>query len=213
MVPNFDIDPIREYFDDKLKTYGATPRGADWNSEASQETRFEQLCKIIEDPTHVTILDYGCGYGALYDYLIKKNFQIDLYVGYDILESMVEEGRRSHPNQPNLLFTSDFNVIPTVNYAIASGVFNIKLESPYADWMQYTLDSLEKLYQLVHKGVSSNFLTGYSDPERMAERPDLFFADSTYIFDYCKKHFSRWVALLHDYRLYDFTILIRKDQI
>lgn len=54
-------------------------------------------------------------------------------------------------------------------------------------------------------------LTKYSDADRMAERPDLFFGDPLFFFDFCKRNFSRNVALLHDYGLYDFTILVRKD--
>jgi hypothetical protein len=61
---------------------------------------------------------------------------------------------------------------------------------------------------LSRKGFSVNFLTKYSDPERM--RPDLYYADPCLIFDYCKTHFSKNVALLHDYNLYDFTVLVRK---
>ncbi|MBM3138043.1 MAG: class I SAM-dependent methyltransferase, partial [Chloroflexi bacterium] len=30
------------------------------------------------------------------------------------------------------------------------------------------------------------------------------------LFDYCKVNFSKNVALLHDYKLYDFTIIVRK---
>jgi hypothetical protein len=29
-------------------------------------------------------------------------------------------------------------------------------------------------------------------------------------FDHCKRNFSRQVALLHDYGLWEFTILVRK---
>lgn len=54
-------------------------------------------------------------------------------------------------------------------------------------------------------------LTKYSDEERMAERPDLFYGDPLFYFDYCKRNQSRDVALLHEHGLYDFTILIRKD--
>jgi hypothetical protein len=49
-------------------------------------------------------------------------------------------------------------------------------------------------------------LTKYSGADRMAQRPDLYYG-----FDFCKRRFSRNVALLHDYGLYDFTILVRKD--
>ena len=211
MANNQNIDQIRAYFDDKLKAYGATPQGADWNSDGSQVTRFEQLCKVIEDPAHVSILDFGSGYGALYEYLTSHGFYVDNYVGYDILESMVAEGKRIYQGRKNVFFTSDLAQIPPVDYAVASGVFNIKLDTPYEKWMQYAMDNLGLLNSLVQKGFASNFLTIYSDADRMAARPDLFYADPCYIFDYCKKNFSRWVTILHDYRLYDFTLIVRKD--
>jgi hypothetical protein len=42
-------------------------------------------------------------------------------------------------------------------------------------------------------------------------RDDLYYADPRVIFDHCKRSFSRWVALLHDYGLYEFTIIVRRD--
>ena len=48
----------------------------------------------------------------------------------------------------------------------------------------------------------------YSDPERM--RAHLYYADPCRLFDHCKRRYSRHVALLHDYGLYEFTILVRK---
>ena len=42
-------------------------------------------------------------------------------------------------------------------------------------------------------------------------RPYLYYADPLFLFDYCKKKYSKSVALLHDYGLYEFTILVRKD--
>ena len=52
-------------------------------------------------------------------------------------------------------------------------------------------------------------LTKYSDKEYM--RDNLYYADPLFIFDYCKRNFSKQVALLHDYGLYEFTILVKKD--
>ena len=51
-------------------------------------------------------------------------------------------------------------------------------------------------------------LSTYSDVER--RRADLYYADPHMVFDYCKRTFSPAVALLHDYPLYEFTILVRK---
>jgi len=54
------------------------------------------------------------------------------------------------------------------------------------------------------KGFASNFLTKYSDLEKV--RPHLYYADPLFLFDYCKRNFSRNVALLNDYDLYDLGV-------
>jgi hypothetical protein len=57
-------------------------------------------------------------------------------------------------------------------------------------------------------GFSFNCLTSYSDADRM--RGDLFYANPLDLFDLCKRRYSRQVALLHDYELYEFTMIVRK---
>jgi hypothetical protein len=64
------------------------------------------------------------------------------------------------------------------------------------------------MHEKSSKGFAFNALTKYSDEDKMQDY--LFYSDPLYLFDYCKKHFSRNVALLHDYNQYDFTILVRK---
>ena len=55
------LDRARQYYEEKIETYGATPRGVDWNSPESQELRFEQLLKVCDCTTAFSINDYGCG--------------------------------------------------------------------------------------------------------------------------------------------------------
>ena len=60
---------------------------------------------------------------------------------------------------------------------------------------------------LSRRGFAFNMLTSYSDADRM--RSDLHYGDPAAYFDLCKRRFSRNVALLHDYELYEFTIVVR----
>ncbi|MCJ7625270.1 MAG: class I SAM-dependent methyltransferase [Anaerolineaceae bacterium] len=203
-----DFSRIQDYFKSKLETHGATAQGADWNSRNAQETRFEQLIKVIDPFVVFSILDFGCGYGALADYLLTKGYQFENFYGYDVLESMVQEAYRLHPDRDKFLFSTHFDEFPPVDYGIASGVFNIRLDFSYQEWTEYVLKCLNQMDQLTAKGFSANFLTKYSDPDRMDSK--LYYADPCFLFDYCKIHFSKNVALLHDYKLYDFTILVRK---
>ena len=57
------------------------------------------------------------------------------------------------------------------------------------------------------KGFAFNMLTSYSDADKM--RDDLYYGDPCELFDHCKRSYSRNVALLHDYGLYEFTMLVR----
>lgn len=205
-IPNYN--QAKAYFEERLQTHGATARGVDWNSETAQETRFAQLAKICSQSEPFSLLDYGCGYGALAGYLLRQGFPMQAYLGYDVLESMVAKARETYAQTPQARFTSNIDEIRGVDYGIASGIFNLKLEVPAETWTQYVISELHKMDGFCSKGFSVNFLTSYSDPEYM--RPHLYYADPCFYFDYCKKHFSRNVALLHDYEVYDFTILVRK---
>ena len=99
------------------------------------------------------------------------------------------------------------------DYLLASAIFNNKFDAPADHWRDHTLRVLQKMNALCTCGFSFNMLSSYADAPRMAERPDLFFADPLFYFDHCKRSFSRDVALLHDYGLYDFTILVRKQRV
>lgn len=200
---------LNDYFSEKLETFGATPQGVDYNGPEAQERRFEQLAKVIDPSQPFTVIDYGSGYGALFDFLQKKGWQFEYY-GIDLIEKMVNAGRAAHQDVPNAHFTRWENEVPLADYLIAGAIFNIKLDATYEDWQAFVVSTLHRMNALCSKGFSFNMLTKYSDEDRMAQRPDLFYGDPLFFFDLCKRNFSRNVALLHDYGLYDFTILVRK---
>jgi hypothetical protein len=205
-----DMDRIRSYFADKLLQHGATPRGVDWNSTGSQETRFSQLAKVINQPGKpFSLLDYGSGFGSFYDYLISQKAVVEKYAGFDIVESMVAKGSEMHAGMKGVEFFSKDEDLPQCDYVVASGIFNIKLDTPQDVWTEYVIKILSRMNELAIRGFSFNLLTKYSDAEFM--RPDLYYADPGQIFDVCKRKFSRNVAILHDYDLYDFTVIVRKQ--
>ncbi len=201
------LDQVKSYFGKRIAEHGASPRGVDWNSDESQNTRFDQLLKIVE-MSSFSILDYGCGYGALAEFIEQKGFHAD-YFGFDILESAIAIARQSQNNKQHRTFFTENDQLPMCDYVVASGVFNVRGEQSFETWTKYVVDYLHRFNDLSRKGFASNFLTKYSDADKM--RSDLYYADPLYLFDYCKQNFSKNVALLHDYRIYDFTILVRKD--
>lgn len=201
------LGEVRRYYDGKLKAHGPTARGVDWNSSESQRLRFSQLAQICPDQAPFSINDYGCGYGALLDYLNEQGYQFQ-YRGFDISERMIGKARELH-GQTDASFGTDESTLRPADYTVASGIFNVRLKTSAAEWEEYVLAKIEVLNQLSTRAFAFNLLTSYSDREFM--RPDLYYGDPLFFFDYCKQRYSRFVSVIHDYPLYEFTVLVRKD--
>ena len=204
------LSSVERYYSGRFAEHGATARGVDWNSPESQELRFEQLLRVADRAGRpFTLNDYGCGYGALVPYLARRGLDA-VYRGFDVSEPMLEHARREHEGPPRAVFVGTEDELDAAEYTVASGIFNVKLDVPKADWQEYVLVTLETIARLSTRGFAFNMLTSYSDADRM--RPDLYYAEPAYFFDHVKRRYARNVALLHDYGLYEFTILARLDE-
>jgi SAM-dependent methyltransferase len=195
------------YYSDKVRQFGATARGVDWNSEESQTRRFEELLRLTDQRDDPSVNDYGCGYGALVDHL-RRQRRPWRYTGFDISEPMIAHAVAAHASDPLCSFTTEADALQPADYTFASGVFNVKQDYPADTWQDYVLATLAAIDRLSRRGFAFNMLSSYCDADR--QRADLFYGRPAFFFDFCKTHFSPRVALLHDYPLYEFTILVRK---
>jgi SAM-dependent methyltransferase len=200
---------VAAYYSGKLAEHGPSPRGVDWNGAESQVLRFEQLCRIIDPGRPFSINDLGCGYGALLEFLSARYGSFS-YTGLDISADMVRAASGRAAGQANARFIEAAMPDRAADYGVASGIFNVRLGRPDEEWRAHFEAVLDGLDRTSTRGFAFNCLTSYSDPERM--RSDLYYADPCGLFDLCKRRYSPHVALLHDYGLYEFTILVRKAQ-
>ena len=201
---------VADYYSAKLAEHGETPRGVDWNGEESQELRFDQLTQVIPQPAGFSLNDLGCGYGALFDYLnLNLGCRDFAYNGSDVSADMIRAALDRHANSPNARFSVAAEPPEIADYGIASGIFNVRLGRSDAEWCNYLEATLDVLDRTSRLGFAFNCLTSYSDADKM--RDYLYYADPCVLFDLCKRRYSRHVALLHDYGLYEFTILVKKN--
>jgi SAM-dependent methyltransferase len=203
------LQPVADYYSDKLRLHGATPRGADWNGAESQQLRFDTLLQIIPARAHSFSLDdYGCGYGALLDHLRATGRTEADYVGLDVSAAMLAEAQARHPADIGRFHLGVRSPRPA-DFAVASGIFNVRLEASVSDWESHIVATLDLLHAGATQGFAFNCLTSYSDvPKR---RDYLYYGDPCFYFDLCKRRYARNVALLHDYGLYEFTLLVRRN--
>ena len=115
------LQTYKDYFNEKIDAYGATPQGVDYNGPEAQQIRFEQLVKVIDPSASFAVIDYGCGYGALFDFLQNKKWQFE-YCGFDMLEKMVIAGRAAHEGLSNASFQHLEEKLVPADYLIASSI-------------------------------------------------------------------------------------------
>lgn len=198
---------VSSYYTEKIERFGAQPLGVDWNGLDGQVLRFAQLCKLLPRDEHFSMADVGCGYGALLDFLVANYDAFD-YVGIDISDAMISAATELRGHEARSKFMIGAEPPHQADYVVASGVFNVKVGTGTEAWRAYIESTLEMMNRFSTRGFAFNCLTGYSDAHKM--RADLHYADPCELFDLCKRRYSRNVALLHDYDLYEFTILVRK---
>jgi SAM-dependent methyltransferase len=202
------LTDVAAYYSGKLAEHGTTAHGVDWKDAASQHVRFNALLTLVEDPA-ASLLDVGCGFGALLPYARARGF-FGVYLGTDIAPAMLDAARRLHAADASAHFLQGIALDQPCDYAVASGIFNVRLTHDPARWQSYMEEMVTLMDRNVRRGFAFNCLTAYSDADRM--RPDLHYADPLAWFDYCKRTFARSIALLHDYGLWEWTLIVRKDR-
>ena len=71
------------------------------------------------------------------------------------------------------------------------------------------LETLQTLSGLSESGFAFNVLSAYADPARK-RKGSVLTPIRCVCSEYCRTRFSPRVALLHDYPLFEFTMLVRR---
>ncbi len=201
-----DLSRIKEHYDKSLEDHGLDSKGVGWPDADLHLLRFDKLLEVIEDKKEaVSINDLGCGYGEMYKYMVEKGFNISHFYGYDISEQMLEKAR-NYIQADIVSWHLKSSLDTEADYAITSGIFNVRFKDSDAEWEEYMFGILDNMHEFSRKGFSFNVLTSYVD----YREDHLYYADPAKFFDHCKRHYSKYVTLIHDYPLWEWTILVKK---
>jgi SAM-dependent methyltransferase len=198
---------VRDYYSGTIERHGPTPLGVDWPNAASQYLRFVQLLKLCDFTRPFSLNDFGCGYGALLEYLAMRHPEAEVsYRGTDISASMIAAARRRWSDDPRATFALGARCGTMTDYSLASGVFNVRLGHPVADWEAYVESVLRDLCACSRIGFAVNFMLPHDD--RPAE-DELYRSQPRRWVAFCRKELGCSVRVLKDYGLREFTLLIR----
>jgi SAM-dependent methyltransferase len=199
-----DLDPIERLYSESLHKSGVAPAGVGWKDEASHRLRFAKLLEIVRGHDRpFTVNDLGCGYGALLDFMREHELPVGAYAGYDISEPMLAAAR-ARVGTAGATWIQGAALTRAADFSIASGIFNVRLDAADAPWEAYIEATIADLAAHSTRGFAFNLLTSHVD----YREPHLYYGDPARYFDLCKRKYKR-IALLHDYPLYEWTMLVR----
>jgi SAM-dependent methyltransferase len=201
-VCGVDLRALAEISSETLREHGVGPAGAGWASAASQELRFAVLVEAaqLRAGDAVTVNDLGCGYGSLYDHLVRRGIGVTEYNGYDISDEMLAAAR-AHVRAEHAHFWWSAEVIRTADFSFLSGPLNLKVAHDET-WKVYARAIVKNLARHSRHGFAFNMMT-----TKVTYRVDeLYYANPAEWLDWCRRKISPNLTLIEDYPLYEWTI-------
>jgi len=189
-----------DFYNKLFKKYGFDPKSLGWGTrKGKQSVQFEALCQI-GDLSNTTILDVGCGFGDLYDYLKFRGTKTR-YFGVDINPQFIKIGKSIHKGinlEVRDIQTKKFT--KKFDWVLFSGISSAGCTYPYIEKM------MKEMYRVCKKGIALNFIGGVVDFKSKA----LFYSDPERIYSITRKISNR-VIIRHDYAPYQYVLYLYKD--
>jgi ubiquinone/menaquinone biosynthesis C-methylase UbiE len=201
------------YYAEKFSEHGDSVLALDWK-KGKQFERFHQLTSDW-DMQGSSILDVGCGFGDFNKYLKAIGVNAYRYTGIDLVEGMINAAKDKYPifstNTPEsstVFLCADVLDMPdsaTFNYAISSGIFNIKHNA--VDMYEHLRVTLKKMWEMSDTAIAVDMLSDKVDfaYEHTNNYSPSRVLDIGYMF-------SRRVVLKNDYFPFEFSLIIYKDE-
>lgn len=193
---------IISFFDKNLQLHGDRPEAVRWTKEG-QYLHYKYLLDIGYI-NRKKILDFGCGKGDFYQFLINMGIEVT-YSGYDINEKLISLAQKKFPEADFRVFDIDTETIKEdFDYIFLCGVFNLRVQG-----LENSIkDILKKLFVHCRIAIAFNALSSHN-PKKDFE---LNYVSPEDIFQFSVKNLSPYVSLRHDRMLYDFTMFIYRDK-
>jgi SAM-dependent methyltransferase len=197
-----DLNMVSDFYDERFQEKGDSIESVGWRDKETQELRFKVLLRNL-NPKSKTILDFGCGLSDFIPYLeniIGNDFK---YIGIDISSELIEQSKLKYPSERFTFLHGDiFNLdIPEYDIGISSGALSYKISNNE----EYANEVIKHLFLKAKESCSLNFLTSYVDFK--LEKNHHYCPIN--LFKYSKT-ISKYVNLIHDYPLYEFTLQLHK---
>jgi SAM-dependent methyltransferase len=197
---------IADYYNKAFNKHGETPEGLAWDNQINLNKRYEVMFDIIKH-YNSTVLDFGCGYGGLYEWILNNKKSVE-YTGLDINKEVLKIAEEKYPKITWInsdIHENIFNL--NFDYTVCNGTFTVKDTLTQEEMTNFMCSTLEKLWTKTNKGIAFNVMSKLVD----WERDDLFHVSIDQLGQWLIDNLSRNFVIRNDYGLYEYTVYVYKN--
>jgi len=204
-----DMKDFKELYTSSFVEHGPTAKGVGWQDADVQRRRFHML---MDDNQYgvASILDVGCGYGELVEFLNRTKrqwFNHVKYVGIDVVPEMIDVARARYQS-----------IRSESRFVLSTRRFE---QADVRDWGPHDQVAEQDIYDLV---VCSGALRFHDMPEQLAML-DAMWAMTGKVLAFNTRHADAYLGDLsmilarfgsnnwrvrHDYGLDDMTVVVKR---
>ena len=200
------FDTIKAMYEESFQLHGDSPASL-LTPKGRNELRFRAIEPFMSKRT-VRVLDYGCGLGYLYNYLIQSGYDVD-YTGVDILPDFISTCRDKYAKYSATfkLIEPTENIVGEFDIVFSSGVFNLVTNSDELASKVYAFEKLTQLFGMANQALICDFLSPFVDFRQ--EHAQHF--EISEIATFCATSLTRRFVLRHDLLPYEFTLVAYRN--
>ncbi len=207
-----DYKIISQHYENCLEKNGTNYKGLDWPNFEDLQTRYKVMVDLFNFKSakdNFSVLDLGCGYGEIIEFLKKNNLENKIdYYGIDLSEKMIESAKKKYPGKNFKCQDILLNPLPDNNfdYIIMNGLFTEKRELSYDYMWEFFQNFIETVFKSCKIGIAFNVMSHHVD----WQRDDLFHLPFDELANFLCKKISRNFIFRADYKLYEYTTYVFK---
>lgn len=200
-----DIASYVTRYEERLRRFGYSPMTLGWGKSGRQAIRFSVLAEAALSDPGMSVLDVGCGFGDLYDFLAANGWRGD-YTGVDIVPGLLEVARERHPALAfhELDASVSLGTLPAHDLVVCSGGLNARLR--HGDNEAHVRTMLTAMFEAAARIAACDFMTTHVD----FRHEDAWHTDPAWAFGLALS-LTRRAVLRADYMPYEFALILFKD--
>lgn len=180
-----------------------------WKDAEVQQRNFAAVAQVFaHEREPFTVHDVGCGLAHFAEFL-ERHYPLAQYSGSDIVGESIERAKRRRCDLAVEIRDILASPPEPVDYAVESGIFNLRIEQPEDVWRSFVRHVLRAMFGIARKGLAANFLTSHVDWKRELG----YYEDPSTMLAFAIDELSRFAEIRHAYYPWEFTLIVYREPI